>query len=278
MATAGEQLKTGATVEAAINFVVDTGVKVVNIPSTADGGKSSHIGEYEEKRVTITDARPAADGLSLDREGFALVRFETRVSDFYDPDQISDIYNPEIEALIKRETGARDVVVFDHTLRAGDENIRRTKLVREPVQRAHNDYTIRSGPIRVRDWFGEKEAEPLLQRRFAIINIWRSISGPIETMPLAICDARSVAQGDLIPAERRAKERIGETYRLAYNPNHKWFYFPLMQKNEAMLIKSYESEDDGRARFTPHTAFADPTTPPDAVPRQSIETRVFAFF
>ncbi|MDA1325477.1 MAG: CmcJ/NvfI family oxidoreductase [Proteobacteria bacterium] len=278
MATAGEQLNMGPTVEAVINYAVDTGEKVVNIPSTPDGGKSSHIGKYEEKTVSVTDARALAPDLSLDREGFALVPHETTVGDFYDPDQITNVYNPEMEALIKRETGAKDVVVFDHTLRAGDETIRKTKMVREPVQRAHNDYTIRSGPMRVRDWFGEEEAKPLLERRFAIINIWRSISGAVETMPLTICDARSVAQGDLIAAERRAKERIGETYRLAHNPNHKWFYFPLMQKNEAMLIKSYDSEDDGRARFTPHTAFADPTTPPDATPRQSIETRVFAFF
>lgn len=278
MATAGEQLNSGSAVEAAVNFVVDTGNKVVNIPSTPGGGKSSHIGEYEEKMVSIADARPAAADLSLDREGFALVKFETKVTDFYEPGQITEIYDSEIEALIKRETGAEDVVVFDHTLRAGDEAIREEKMVREPVQRAHNDYTIRSGPIRVQDWFGEEEAKPLLKRRFAIINVWRSTHGAIETMPLAICDARSVAESDLIAAERRAKERIGETYRLAHNPAHRWFYFPLMRMDEAMLIKSYDSEDDGRARFTPHTAFADPTTPADAAPRQSIETRVFAFF
>lgn len=278
MATAGEQLASGPSVTATINYVVDTGGPIVNVPSTPDGGKSSHIGEYEEKTVAVADARPAADSLSLDREGFELVKFETKVTDFYEPDQITGIYNAEIEALIKRETGAKDVVVFDHTLRAGDDGIRSEKKVREPVQRAHNDYTIRSGPMRVEDWFGAEDAKPLLERRFAIINIWRSTSGAIETMPLTICDARSVAQSDLIPAERRAKERIGETYRLAHNPDHKWFYFPLMQMDEAMLIKSYDSEDDGRARFTPHTAFADPTTPPGATPRQSIETRVFAFF
>ena len=278
MATAGDQLTTGPSVTATINYVVDTGGPIVNVPSTPEGGKSSHIGEYEEKIVSVADARPAADDLSLDREGFALVEFHTKVTDFYEPDQITGVYNAEIEALIKRETGAKDVVVFDHTLRAGDNNIREEKKVREPVQRAHNDYTIRSGPMRVQDWFGEEKAKPLLERRFAIINVWRSTSGAIETMPLTICDARSVAQSDLIPAERRAKERVGETYRLAHNPNQKWFYFPLMQMEEAMLIKSYDSEDDGRARFTPHTAFADPTTPAGAKPRQSIETRVFAFF
>ena len=169
-------------------------------------------------------------------------------------------------------------MVFDHTLRASDENIRKLKQVREPVQRAHNDYTVKSGPVRVQDWFGKEIAGPYLRRRFSIINIWRSVVGVVETNPLAICDARSVALSDMVATERRAAERVGETYRLTHNPNQQWFYFPLMQRNEAMLIKSYDSEDDGRARFAPHTAIVDPETPLEAKPRQSIESRVFAFF
>ena len=267
-----------AAVEANINFVVDKGGVFVNIPSEGGGPKGETIGQYEVKQVTIQDARAMAANLSLDREGFALVGLETEVTDFYDPDQIENIYNAELVALLKRVMGARDAVVFDHTLRAGDEGIRTEKKVREPVQRAHNDYTIRSGPVRVIDYFGEEEAKPLLERRFAIVNVWRPTVGAVESHPLAICDARSVVQDDLVRAERRAKERIGETYRLAYNPDHKWFYFPLMQRNEAMLIKSYDSAEDGTARFTPHTAFMDPNTRPDAQPRQSIESRLFVFF
>ncbi len=265
-------------IEADVNFLVDTGIKPVNIPSTPGGGKSEHIGEYESKTVTVQDARPISPNLSLDREGFSLVALETKVSDFYDNDQIKNIYNRELQELIQQETGAREVIVFDHTLRAGDENIRKLKQVREPVKRAHNDYTIKSGPVRVQDWFGKENAGPYLKRRFAIINIWRSIFGAVEANPLAICDARSVALGDMVATERRAAERVGETYRLTYNSNQKWFYFPLMQRNEAMLIKSYDSKDDGRARFAPHTAIVDPETPPRAKPRQSIESRVFAFF
>lgn len=278
MATAGEQIAPRNSVEATLNYVVDTGEKLVTIPSLPGGEGSQNIGRYETRAVTVEDARPLVPALSLDREGFALVRHDTKVADFYDPQQIETVYNAEIEALIARETGARDVVVFDHTLRAGDDGIRKEKLVREPVQRAHNDYTVRSGPKRVQDWFGEQAAAPLLARRFAIINIWRSTAGPVQSMPLAVCDARTVAMGDLVISERRAKERIGETYRLAWNPAQRWFYFPAMTRNEAMLIKSYDSAEDGRARFTPHTAFADPATPADAPPRQSIETRVFAFF
>jgi hypothetical protein len=267
-----------ASVTADVNFVVDTGGPIINYPSAGGAGKSKSVGEYEVKTVTIQDARALAANLSLDREGFALVKFETAVTDFYEPDQIENIYNDEIIALLKRVTGAKDVFVFDHTLRAGDENIRTTKKVREPVQRAHNDYTIQSGPKRVIDFFGEEAAKPLLERRFAIINVWRPTVGAVEEFPLAICDARSVAQDDLIRSIRKAKERTGETYRLAHNPDHKWFYFPLMQSDEAMLIKSYDSLEDGTARFTPHTAFADPNTHPNAPPRQSIESRLFAFF
>ena len=265
-------------IEAGINFLVDTGIKPVNVPSTPGGGKSEHIGEYENKVVSIFNARPLAENLSLDIEGFVLVSLETAVENFYDSNQIENIYNSELEIFVKQELAAKDVVVFDHTLRAGDESIRQAQKVREPVQRAHNDYTVRSGPIRVQDWFGKEKAAPLLERRFAIINVWRSIVGSVEQTPLAICDARSVALDDMVATERRAAERIGETYRLTHNPKQKWFYFPLMKRNEAMLIKSYDSETDGRARFAPHTAIMDPKTLADAAPRQSIESRLFVFF
>ncbi len=278
MATAGDQIQSDGAIQATVSFVIDTGEPIVNVPSIPGGEEAQNIGRYEDRTVTIRNARPLAPELSLEREGFALVRHETKVTDFYDQKQIETVYNPEIVALIKQVTGANEVVVFDHTLRAGDDAIRKQKLVREPVQRAHNDYTTASGPKRVEDWFGEEAAKPYLNRRFAIVNVWRSTVGSVEEYPLAICDARSVPQSDLIVAERRAKERTGYTYRLAYNPAHRWFYFPHMRRDEAMLIKSYDSAEDGRARFTPHTAIADPTTPKGAPPRQSIETRVFAFF
>ena len=265
-------------VETLVNFLVDTEVKPVNIPSTPGGGKSQHIGNYETRTVKVFNARSISTKFSIDREGFALVKLDTNVKDFYDQTQIEAIYNKELEILIKGETGANKVVVFDHTLRAGDPSIRQQKMVREPVQRAHNDYTIKSGPVRVRDWFGEKKSGTILKNRFAIINVWRSIVGKVERDPLALCDARSVSLKNLVATERRAKERVGETYRLTFDPEQKWFYFPRMKKNEAILIKSYESDTNGRARFTPHTAFEDPTSESNGAQRQSIESRVFAFF
>src|SRR5207249_3812407 len=86
------------------------------------------------------------------------------------------------------------------------------------------------------------------------------------------------ASGAFLVAERRYPHRVGQTYRLKYNSNHRWFYFPEMRRDEALVFKVYDSEKDGRARFTPHTSFEDPASPPNAPPRQSIEVRAFAFF
>jgi hypothetical protein len=124
-----------------------------------------------------------------------------------------------------------------------------------------NQDTEWSGPQRVREILPD-EADRLLAGRFAIIQVWRAINQPIRSNPLAIADARSVAAGDLLAAERRYPHRVGETYQVRYNPGHRWFYFPEMRRDEALVFKVYESAKDGRARFTAHTSFVDPTTPP----------------
>jgi len=206
-----------------------------------------------------------------------LVEHRTQVRDFLDAEELKRVYYPEVVALIQRVSGARRAVVFDHTLRSGDESEREAKLLREPVLSAHNDYTEWSGPNRVRELMGE-EAETLLKSRFAIVQVWRAINQPIESNPLAIADAKSVEPGDLLVAERRYPNRVGQTYRLKYNPRHRWVYFPRMRRDEALVFKVFDSEKDGRARFTPHTSFDDPATPPGAPPRQSIEARALVFF
>src|SRR2546422_324778 len=116
------------------------------------------------------------------------------------------------------------------------------------------------------------EAERLLGRRFAIIQVWRAIRKPIQANPLAILDARSLVPEDLLVAERRYPHRVGQTYRLKYNPGHRWFYFPEMLRDEALVFKVYDSETDGRARFTPHTSFVDPqVAQPHCRSRTSVE-------
>ena len=121
------------------------------------------------------------------------------------------------------------------------------------------------------------DAQQLLKHRFAGINIWRAIRGPVKQLPLALCDAQSVQTGDLVASDLILRGRVSETYKVAYNASHRWYYFPDMRPDEAIVIKCYDS-DESRARFTPHAAFNDPTTAPDSPPRESIEVRAFAFF
>ncbi len=267
-----------ASVEAPLTYLVNADVMPVTYATAAGADRIESEGNYADHNCTIRDARPIAGNLTLDREGFALVPHATKVKDFYDLDETDRIYIPELEELVKAHSGASKVVVFDFTRRADSQDIQDTKMVRGPAGRVHNDYTDVSAPQRVRDLMPAGEAEALLERRYAIINVWRPVLGPVETSPLAVCDARSIAADDLVTTERRAKNRVGQVQHALYNPDHRWFYFSQQTRDEATLIKCFDSARDGPARFTAHCAFDDPTTPPGATPRESIEARTFAFF
>jgi hypothetical protein len=260
-----------------IPYTVDTGENLVNETFGPNNIRRRKTGTNDLRTMTVRNGRMLADRFSLDENGFVFVEHETKVADFFDAEQLQAVYYPEVEQLIKAVSGALRVVIFDHTLRSGEEAEREEKLIREPVLSAHNDYTEWSGPNRVREFLPD-EADDLIKRRFAIIQVWRAINQPIQSNPLALADAKSVAMEDLLIAERRYPHRVGQTYRLKYSPDHRWFYFPEMRRDEALVFKVYDSEKDGRARFTPHTSFEDPTSPPNARPRQSIEVRAFAFF
>jgi len=264
-------------IEATLNYIVDDGSKVFTIVASPGGSDTRSGGKPDPRRVAIHNGRPHTKDFALERHGFRFVRHDTKVREFYDQNEIRQVYYPEMEALVKAESGAKRVVVFDDTLRTADDQLRESKQIREVVRRVHNDYTEWSGPQRVRDILPD-EAEDLLQRRFAIIQVWRPINHPVETYPLAMADAQTLAPQDMIVSERRAPGRIGQTYAIKYNPAHKWYWFPRMCREEAYVFKVFDSLKDGRARWTAHTAFEDPTTPQHARPRESIEIRTMAFF
>ena len=266
-----------AWVEAPVNFLANLSVKPVTYNPPAGTGLPRRVGNYRDFKVRIHDGRPVAKDLSLDRQAFTLTPHDTQVLDFYDEAEIRTRYHAEVEALIKRETGASKVVVFDDTIRTADRAIERGH--RTPVRSVHNDYTDRSGPQRVRDLLPAEEAEARLKKRFAEYNVWRNIShDPVEMAPLGFVDSESIAPRDLAVCDLVYADRTGEIYQGVYNADHRWYYFPRMTRDEAVIIKCYDSMKDGRARFSLHSAFDDPTAPANAKPRQSIETRAFAFF
>ena len=265
-------------VRAPITYLLPTDEKPVTYLSDPGTKTALRKAAYQEVEVTIRDARAMDGAFTLEGQGFTLAAEESVVSDFYDDEEVQAVYSAEVERLVKEASGAAEVLVFDHTVRAAEPSARRERKVREPVHVAHNDYTKRSAPQRVRDLLPAERAEALLEHRFAVVQIWRPIAGPVQDRPLAICDAQSIEEQDLIETDLVYADRVGEVLQLSHNPGHRWFYFPEMAPSEALVFKTYDSLADGRARFTAHTAFVNPAAPADALPRQSIESRTLAFF
>ncbi len=280
MSLATEQQSPPEFVEATLKFLADKESAAVYVASVPGGQVPEHEGNFVMQAVPIHNGRSRAEAFSLDREGFVLVPQSTKVRDFYDDGEIAAVYEDEVKSLVRDITDASRVEIFDHTRRAVSDEIRKARMIREPASTVHNDYTARSAPKRLRDYFVDApdEAEKLLERRFAVVNVWRSIKGTVQTGPLALCDASSVAPEELVPVKRKARDRTGEIQMALYAPGQRWYYFPRITMDGALLIKTFDSETDGRARFTIHTAFEDPSVPAGAPPRESIETRCFAFF
>jgi hypothetical protein len=264
-------------VDAELNYLVKTAERPRNYATEPPAGAPWSNASHETQRVRIHDVRPIADAVSLDGEGFGIVKQRSAVTDFQDDDEIRRVYYPESIALLKQATGADRVFIFDHTVRrhipgAAD----RRDAVRQPARFVHVDHTATSGPQRVRDLIPD-EAEELLRGRVQVINLWRPIIGPVQDAPLAVAASDTVAPQDLVPQDLVYAHRVGETYGVTYSPAHRWFYLSEMATDEGLLLKCFDSKTDGRARFAPHTSFKNPTAPADAPPRQSIEIRSLVF-
>ncbi len=267
------------TIQTELGYLIPSTKKPIYIAS--EGGAEARLdisAQFAAHVVTIYDARENNPAPTLDREGFTLVNHNTSVIDFYDDAQVRDVYEREAADLVQQATGACHVVVFDNTRRSDARTIRGARNTREPSAVIHNDYTDASARQRVRDILPAEEVAARLRQRFAIINVWRSIAGPVLTTPLALCDATSIRDTDLVASERRAKDRIGELQLVTHNPDHRWFWFSAMTRSEATLFKTFDSSLDGQARRSIHTAFVNPDAPADARPRESMETRTLAFF
>ena len=266
------------SIRARFNYVVDNGVPPVRYIDWPEMAHKAVEPVYQQYEMSVRNGRPLRDTFHMDTHGFVFVDHDTQVKDFTDEAQRKNVYDPEVQALIKKHSGAADVTVFDHTLRVSDAQLQQALNARPTVKGVHNDYTEASAPRRLREIIGDAEAERRFKKRWAIIQVWRPIRGTVLIDPLGICDGRSIPQKGFIRVERRYKDRTGEVYHIAHNPSHMWFHFPQMERHEALVFKVFDSDAGKLSRFTAHSAFDDPATPADAPPRESIETRAFAFF
>lgn len=240
---------------------------------------------FDVRPTTIMDARENTSPTSVHLEGFELRAAPTGVADFFDEAEVKRTYYKEVEELACAATGARRAYVFDHLVRKREPGRPALNFGRDAgegvapsaVGRIHNDYSERSGQRRLGLVLGSA-ATPDAIGRYSIVNVWRSIGGPVLDTPLAVCDARTVDQDDLFPVEIRYPSRKGEIYLLRHAPQHRWSYFSAMGSGEALMFKQYDSQPGGVARFTPHGAFDYPHVHPDTPLRQSIEVRCLVVY
>jgi hypothetical protein len=268
-------------VRGTFNYTRDDGVMPEIYFYEPPAGTQVHTPGDDPREMIVRDGWTRARDFSLDREGFALRNFPSRFEDWDDDEATKARFYREVEDFVRHSVGAERVVIFDHTIRtkknAAQQTAEHTTTQRAPVMLVHCDYTPNSGPLRVRQLLPD-QAEGLLKRRVAFFNCWRPIRRTVEEKPLAMCDVTSSTQADFVTMALRYRDRNGEIFVLRHNPKHLWWYFPQMRPDQALFLKTYESETDGRARFLGHSAFDDPNTAPDAPARESIELRTMAFF
>ena len=230
---------------------------------------------YAFMSATIEDKRASQHDYKIHEQGFQLVRSPTQLDNFENAEGVEGLYYDEVKEIVRQTTGAKDVFVFDHTIRSG-----KAKSKRKPAHHVHNDYSIKTAHSRAEERVGKDLFASMAGRRMIQINVWRPLVDIVCRSPLAFCDAQSINRKDLLEAEIHFPDtdHIGEIYALRKAEGQRWSYFSAMTHDEVVLIKGFDSLEENVARFTPHTAFEYPDQDPNVGPRSSIETRTFAFY
>ncbi|KAL8991767.1 MAG: hypothetical protein Q9169_007668 [Polycauliona sp. 2 TL-2023] len=247
--------------------------KPFNYVETPPAGEPQRNYSDKAQNVTIHDLRTHESSFNLTTHAFAAVQNVPSAANratFENDEEIKRVYYPEVEELLLRETGAKRVLLFDHTIRLATPG-----AVRAPVNRVHIDQTLSSAAQRVRFHLPDPvEADAALQSRYRIINVWRPLNPPIAAHPLAFADSTSVPDSALVGIEHRYPDRTGETAAVKYTEGQRWWYWSGMEEGERLLLQCFDSE--GKGARVPHSAFVDPRSE-EGVGRESIEVRALVF-
>lgn len=266
------------TVTGSVNYIRDMSQR----PRFYANDHSRDLLDLDPREIRVENVRGRPNGPSLDREGFTLVPHRSAVTSFRDPEEITRTHYGEIERLLLELSGAdRVVVTSPGVLRFSEASPESGTLNNSrPARFIHidcSDATARTFADRAKP---EDEASAV--RRAVHFNVWRVLSPPPQDVPLAVCDARTVSPADVVAADAifdvtDRPEWSFESLLVRHNPAHRWCYFSDMTRDEALVFKTNDSQA-GEPHHVPHTAFNDPTCPPGAAPRSSIEMRAIAYW
>ncbi|KAI4132174.1 MAG: hypothetical protein LQ338_000840 [Usnochroma carphineum] len=221
--------------------------------------------------ITIRDVRGKESSFNINTHAFAAIQNISSAASrqtFSDDAAIKCIYYPEVENLLLEHTGAKRILLFDHTIRLAAPGANRA-----PVNRVHIDQTEKSASQRVRFHLSPSEAEEALKDRVRIINVWRPLNPPITAHPLAFADSQTVPDEAMVGIEHRYPDRTGETAAVKWTEGQEWWYWSGMEEGERLLLQCYDSEGGARV---PHSAFVDPRSE-EGAGRESIEVRALVF-
>ncbi|MEN0087335.1 MAG: CmcJ/NvfI family oxidoreductase [Pseudomonadota bacterium] len=226
--------------------------------------------ELNAVEVEVSDQRAMDEALTFEISSVGFGHFPTRVEEFTDDESWHASYDRELSQLLKNEVSARDVIVFDHTVRVDDPD-----AGRKPARNVHSDYSQHGAEQRLRDILGDEAAADWSRGHYAFINVWRPIGSPINSAPLGFIVPKTVAKEDWILLDLIYPDRKGQILGLAANPDHQWVYMSKMTPNELAYFNIFDNR--GRPSIA-HSALDMVEDPHIHTVRQSIESRTLVRF
>ncbi|KAI1319335.1 hypothetical protein F5Y16DRAFT_103064 [Xylariaceae sp. FL0255] len=232
--------------------------------------RRSNIIAQAYSNVKVFDIHGQEGSFTLSSSGFQITRVPPQCGQWTD-ESVRQVYLPAMTTWLQNYFKCDKVVIYTYNFRCANRYRTKTEPWIDPFMRAHCDVTLNSG-LRRLDLHVPNEADDIRKGRFRFIGIWRPLSTPYQDRPLAMLDHRSLRQEDLVPADIVFPHFCDEGYEILHNPHHRWFYKQGMETDEVIMFKLYDSSPQ-EIRFCPHSAFIDPSVPPDTPPRASIEIR-----
>lgn len=221
--------------------------------------------ELASTKVQVLDERTASLRTSFQDESVGFANAPSKVQSFNEDENWQDIYDAELTALLTSQVSAKEVIIFDHTVRTDDPN-----AARKPARNVHSDYSVNGAQQRLIDILGEAKAAEWGGGHYAFINVWRPVGAPINSAPLGFILPSSVAQQDWILLDLIYPDRKGQIMGLAANPDHKWVYMSKMTPDEVAFFNIFDNQ--GRPSIG-HSALEMIEDPSVHTVRKSIESR-----